>query len=216
MQANASLTRPATVVTPLVSGLVLFAGFFWLGSYVSAHPEPPALWAFAQSIRGHAIGLAWFLTNLGFAKVLAPLYVLCLFFAVFNRAWRLPAVFTVGVALIPWIAGDRFQHLFHRPRRDDWLIQHVHAFSYPSTHASISVSFYFLWGVLLFQSHLSNVVRYGALILLTALTLGIMWSRLALGAHYPTDVIGGACLGLSFNLLGTAVVRFAGGRLADR
>ena len=183
---------------------------------MSRHPEPPALWAFAQAVRGQAIGLAWALTYCGFGIVLAPLYALCIVFGVLRRDWRLRSFFTVVCALISWIVGDRAQHFFHRPRREDWIVQHVHAFSYPSTHASISVAFYFLWGILLLRSRLPDGIRYGGFGALTAFTLAIVWSRLSLGAHYPTDVIGGACLGLAVILLSAQVVHAGGGRLSER
>lgn len=196
--------------------VVLFAGFMWLGFYVTAHGEPPAMWAFAQSVRGHAIGLAWVLTNIGFAQVLAPLYVLSLIVAAVSPRWRLPALVIVAVALAAWGAADGFQHYFARPRRDDWLIRHEHAFSYPSSHAAISTAFYFFWGLVFLRSGPATWLRIGAFVLLTALTLGIIWSRLALAAHYPTDVIGGTVLGGMLVLLAVALVRTAGGRLLER
>jgi undecaprenyl-diphosphatase len=196
--------------------IVLFAGFMWLGFYVTHHGEPPVLWAFAQAVRDHAIGLAWFLTNMGYAYVLAPLYAICIVVAIVSPRWRLPALGIVVVALIAWGAADGFQHYFARPRRADWLIRHEHAFSYPSSHATISTGFYFLWGLVLLRSRLAVWVRMVAFVTLTALTLGIMWSRLALGAHYPTDVLGGAALGTIIILLALALVRTTGGRLFER
>ena len=209
------MTRARLFTPGTIAGFVLFAAFWWLGTYVAAHPEPPALWSFAQAVRGHAIGLAWILTCAGFGFVLAPLYVACMIFGMVNRAWRARAFFTVAAALVSWIAGDRLQHFFARPRRGDWLIQHVHAFSYPSTHASISTDFYFLWGLLLLWSDLPRGVRYGGFAVLTAFTLGIMWSRLALAAHYPTDVIGGACFGVAIILLGGRILAAGGGSLSS-
>lgn len=206
-------TRVFTLET--VAAFILFAAFWWLGMYASAHPEPPPLWAFAQAVRGQAIGLAWILTNCGFAIVLAPLYALCIAFACFNRAWRTRSLFTVVAALVSWLGADRLQHVFHRPRRGDWLIQHVHAFSYPSSHASISTDFYFLWGLLLLRSGLPARFRYAGFAVLTVFTLAIMWSRLSLAAHYPTDIIGGALLGAVVILLGERIVAAAGGRLSD-
>ena len=197
-RSPASASRIAVAA---VGAITLIVGSFWLGSYVGAHGEPPVLWAFAQSVRGHALGLAWALTSAVFPFVLAPLFLLCIAFGVANRAWRWRAIGSVVAALLAWRIGDAMQHLFHRPRRGDWLIQHVHAFSYPSTHASISASFYFLWGVLLLRSALPAPFRYAACAALTALTVGILWSRLALAAHYPTDLIGGLALGLGIDLL---------------
>ncbi len=188
----------------------------WLGYHVVLHGEPRALWAFAQAVRGRGIGAAWVLTNIGYAQVLAPLYGACLVLAAVSPRWRLPALFAVAVGLICWGAADGFQHAFARPRRDDWLIRHEHAFSYPSSHAAICTGFYFLWGVMLLRSRLSAWLRRSAFLLLAALTLAIIWSRLALGAHYPTDVIGGAALGAVVILLASALVRTAGARLFER
>lgn len=190
-----------------IAAIVLFAIFFALGGYVTRHGEPAFLWSFAQLVRGHALGLAWALTNAGWAQVLAPLYAICLIIAVVNKRWRVRALYVVIVALISWGLADGFQHLFARPRRGDWLIRHEHAFSYPSSHAAIATGFYFLWGVVLLRSELPRWVRYFSFVVLTAFTIGIVWSRLALAAHYPTDVLGGILLGLVVSLLAAAAVK---------
>lgn len=190
------------------AAIVLFALFFLLGGYVTRHGEPAVLWAFAQAVRGHALGLAWAFTNAGWAKVLAPLYFVCLVLAAVNPRWRVRALYVVSVALVSWGAADGFQRFFARPRRGDWLIRHEHAFSYPSSHAAIATGFYFLWAVvLLLSAELAAPVRYGCFVVLAAFTLGIVWSRLALAAHYPTDVIGGIMLGLVVSLLGAVAVK---------
>lgn len=206
----------AGVLALAIPAIVLFAGFMWLGFYVAKHGEPAALWTFAQAIRGRAEGAAWALTNAGFAYVFAPLGALCVVIAIVSPRWRLPALFVVAVALACWGVTDALQHYFARPRRIDWLIRHEHAYSYPSSHASISTCFYFLWGLVLLRSRLAAWLRVTAFVLLTALTLGIMWSRVALGAHYPTDVVGGAALGAVIILLGQALLKTSGRQLFGR
>lgn len=188
----------------------------WLGFYVTQHGEPPALFAFAQAVHGRAAGLAWAFTNAGFAYVLAPLFVLCIAVAIFSPRWRLPALFVLAVALTCWGADDTLQRYFARPRPLDWIFRREHAFSYPSSHAAMSTGFYFLWGLVLLRSRLAAWLRLTAFVLLTALTLGIMWSRVALGAHYPTDVIGGAALGTAVILLGQALVKTSGRHVFGR
>jgi undecaprenyl-diphosphatase len=210
------LTKQQRILEYVIAVIVLFAAFWSLGWYVARHNEPPALWAFAQSVRGHDVGPAWFFTNLGFATVLVPLFAACIAVAIFVRQWRLRALYVVIVALVAWGSTDGFQRLFARPRRADWLIRHEHAFSYPSSHASISTAFYLLAAVLLLRSELGSWVRYLSFAILTATWIGILWSRIALAAHYPTDVIGGVLLGLLLALFGAAMVRLAGGRLVER
>ncbi len=125
-------------------------------------------------------------------------------------------LYLVAVALAAWGCADGFQRLFARPRRLDWLIRHEHAFSYPSSHAAICTGFYLLAAILLVRSELQAWIRWSCFILLTALWFAILWSRLSLAAHYPTDIIGGVCLGLVLALFGAVLIRLAGGRLVER
>lgn len=116
----------------LACGLILFAAFYWFGTYVTAHGEPPALLSIAHQMRGQAIGLAWAFTNCGWIQVLGPLYLICIYVAVRFAQWRSRMIFLIACGLLSWIAASGFQVFFGRPRRPDWLLRHEHAFSYPT------------------------------------------------------------------------------------
>ena len=194
----------------MIAAFILLAAFFWLGHYVSTHPEPGALARMALAIRGHGNAIAWKFTQMGLAYVLAPLYLGLIVLAIFRPEWRVPALFAVSIALICWGTESAFQFFFARPRRLDWLIRHETAYSYPSGHATISTGFYFLCGLLALRSRLAPWLRYTIFIVLTCLTLGIMWSRVELAAHNITDIIGGVMLALAIILLGSAALEFMG------
>lgn len=206
------MTIRRSVLLQLSIAILLFTAFWWLGLYVSGHPEPPALWAFAKAVRGHAIPLAWAFTNAGWPQVLGPLFACCLAIAVFVRNWRLRASYLLVCGVLSWRAADGLQKFFGRPRRLDWLVKHELASSYPSSHATMSTAFYLLAAVLIARSELPAAVRYPLAAFFAILWLGILWSRLALAAHYPTDVIGGVCLGAVIVLLASAVLRLTGAR----
>lgn len=202
--------RPRAALAALAPGLALLAACWWLGAYVTAHGEPPLLWHFARQVRGHALAAAWAFTTTGWPQVLGPLYALCLILAIAVRRWRLRAGFLLFCGLAAWRAADALQRYFARPRRSDWLLKHELSFSYPSSHASISTAFYLLAALTVMRSDLPSAVRYPLAAVSAILWAGILWSRLALAAHYPTDVIGGVCLGGAVVLLSYAVVRLAG------
>ena len=206
------MTIRRQILLQLAVAVLLFTAFWWLGLYVSAHQEPPALWAFAKAVRGHAIPLAWAFTNAGWPRVLGPLFAGTLAIAIFIRRWRVRAVYLLLCGLLAWRAADGLQKFFARPRRLDWLMKHELASSYPSSHATISTAFYLLAAVLIARSELPASLRYPLSAALAVMWLGILWSRLALAAHYPTDVIGGVCLGGVIVLLASAVLRLAGAR----
>jgi len=210
--------RPAAdrPLAGFAAALLLFAVFLWLGAYVTVHHEPPLLLQFDRAARGHAIGLAWIFTEAGRAYVLAPLYCLLILVAIVNRRWRVPAIFAVCIGLAGWGAADFFQHVFARPRRADWILRHETAFSYPSSHAAIATGFYFLSGVLVLKSNVASWFRYSAFCVLTLFAIGIAWSRLALAAHYVTDVIGGVLLALAVACTGAALLAGAGAPLGER
>jgi len=143
----------------------------------------------------HATFLALFFTWLGYLYVLAPICVALILVAILFPEWRWPVVASIVAVLLAWQGADYFQHAFARPRRLDWIVKHETAFSYPSSHAAIATAFYLFWSVLVARSALPGRAIVATIVAL--LGFGIMWSRLALGAHYLTDIVGGILWGLT-------------------
>jgi membrane-associated phospholipid phosphatase len=95
--------------------------------------------------------------------------------------------------LIAWRGTDAWQHFFARPRRPDWVIKHELSFSYPSSHTAIATAFYLVLAIFIARSTLPGRAWIASAIVVLA--VAIMWSRLALGAHYLTDILGGILWG---------------------
>lgn len=138
--------------------------------------------------------------------VLAPIAVALVILAWRFPAWRGRILFSIAMLLLCWRGADFLQHTFGRPRPSDWIVKHEQAFSYPSSHATIATGFYALWGVMLLLSDLPARTRNAAGLLLIAFAVAICWARLALGAHYVTDLIGGALLAVALVAAGLALV----------
>jgi membrane-associated phospholipid phosphatase len=192
-------------LTAIACALIASGFFLQLGQYVVANGEPGALIPIESALLNHGSLVAWWLTWMGYAYVLGPLCVALIVVAWRFPQWRARVVFGIVVLLLCWIGADFFQHLFARPRRLDWVVKHETAFSYPSSHAAIAVGFYLFWAEVVRRSELPGRVRGPLAVVLAAVGVGILWARLALGAHYATDLLGGALWALAVIAAGVAV-----------
>ncbi len=80
------------------------------------------------------------------------------------------------------------------------LYVHTNA-SYPSGHSMRAVFLALLFASAIHNSKLPQPIKICAYMLLAGIVATILISRVSLGEHWTTDVIGGAILGLSFGLL---------------
>ncbi len=173
----------------LAIALGAFSLFLGLGYAVDHAPDPG--WLMQAEIQwvNHATLFAWWITWFAFFAVLLPIGVVLAIVAVAVPAWRSRLLLAILSLLIAWRGTDAWQHFFARPRRPDWVIKHELSFSYPSSHATIAIAFYVVLAIFVARSTLPGRAWIAALLALLA--VAIMWSRLALGAHYLSDVVGG-------------------------
>jgi len=183
-----------------------FALFAVLGFALRSAPDPGWLLTWEVTLQNHSTLIAWWLTWACYVQVLVPLALASLIVAWRVPAWRSRAIFAVVMLLLCWRGADLFQHVFMRPRRFDWVVRHETAFSYPSSHAAIATGFYLLWAAMLAASDLPQRVRASVPPLFVALAVAVLWSRLALGAHYLTDLAGGVLLALAIVAAAWAIV----------
>ena len=82
--------------------------------------------------------------------------------------------------------------LFNRPRPDLWQHRGQYAWaSYPSGHAIVCIAVFFTIALMLYRE---RHWRW-PFVVAAALMVVVLYSRLYLGVHWPTDVIGGLLLG---------------------
>ncbi len=206
-------------VTWAIAAVIAAALFAGLGIAVARYGEPAGLLTWEESLVNHATLVAWWLTRSCYPPALVPVAVGLLVVAWFAPAWRVRILFSIAILLLSWRGADLFQHFFARPRRLDWVVKHERSFSYPSSHAAIAVGFYALWGAMLYLSELPPIVRKVGAFCLVLLAVAICWSRLALGAHYLTDLAGSALLAVALVSAGLALLPRAilpGGVVAGR
>lgn len=119
----------------------------------------------------------------------------------FNRQKVTALWFGINIIGICGILNPVIKQFFKRPRPT--ILTHLveeHSYSFPSGHAVTSM---ILFGTLIFVMPLffkNTSLRLAAQIILGLLILGIGVSRIYVGVHYPSDVLGGFLLGISWLL----------------
>ena len=118
--------------------------------------------------------------------------------------WKLACASALFGAAVAMLANQVITRIWDRPRpyvthpaSDHLLAAPSPDPSFPSDHAA--AAFAIAFGVLAFS-------RRGGLVFLPAATL-IGLSRIALGMHYPSDVVAGACVGWAAAMLVTGLGR---------
>lgn len=181
-----------------VAALVIFG---LLGGLTANAPPAPVDTALSQAAFGHATALALLLTKTGLLAFLLTAGVVAITVAVAVAPWRARLIFAVVALALTHVASDVTKDIFKRPRPVHWIGMHETSFSFPSGHAATATAFFALLGYFVWRSNMPATPRAVLACGFVLWALGICWSRLALGAHYPTDIAGGI-------LLGAAVVAF--------
>lgn len=141
------------------------------------------------------------ITALGGTGILVffSLMVTCFLVLVKHKRMAITFALTVitGITL-----SSLLKYGFTRPRPD--IVPHasyVYTSSFPSGHAFMSSLIYLSIANILGQFTVKRTLKYFFLIIAIILSLAIGISRIYLGVHYVTDVIGGWILGISWTLL---------------
>lgn len=175
---------------------LLGAALFWALSWAVMHGETNKFdWAVRNAIHSAANPM---LTRAmrGITELGAPTFLLLLgailvwrFYAVRRpRAAVLFALATVGAEVIDQL----LKYSFRRPRPEVFFgLRQPSSYSFPSGHSLESCCFYGALAAILSVGVQSLARRAGIWMAAGVITLGIGISRVYLGVHYPTDVLGG-------------------------
>ena len=129
-------------------------------------------------------------THLGGVAFIVLLGVLCFMFCKKNR-WFI-TFDLVGCTVI----NQTIKHIVRRPRPNVLRLVEESGYSFPSGHSMISVAFYVIY--LVYKNVNNKYLKWTLITLLSLLILTIGFSRIYVGVHYFTDVVGGFFLALAY------------------
>lgn len=205
------MTRPPLdrSVLAFVAALLLSGGFLLLGWRVEHGPPPAVDLAILHAMRGpegQPAGPAWVqdaardFTSLGSISILGTVVVIFTGYLVLARRGR-TALALVGATVGGTIVATALKSIVGRQRPT--VVSHLaHTFteSFPSGHAFGSAVVYLTVGVLLYRTTTDRALRAWFLAVAFGLTLIVGVTRIYLGVHYPSDVLGGWMGGVAWAL----------------
>lgn len=137
-----------------------------------------------------------FMTDVGdFYGYLTVLILSLIVSLVFFKNWRYIAQ-TVLVLLLASISNTMLKRFIDRARPGIEHLVSVETLSYPSGHAMSAMAFYGFLIYIFYTFKMNRWLKYSIIILLLLIILSIGISRIYLGVHYPSDILGGYIAGL--------------------
>lgn len=110
---------------------------------------------------------------------------------------KYPILISINLASV-FIINRILKIIFRRDRPNIISPTSEKGFSFPSGHAMIATGFYGLLIYFTYKNVKNKIKRNIIITILTILILSIGISRVYLGVHYATDVIGGYILGIIY------------------
>ena len=108
---------------------------------------------------------------------------------------------------IATILNQLLKYIIQRPRPDGYRLITESGYSFPSGHSMVSMAFYGLIIYLIWKMVKNKKIKYISCGILGILIPLIGFSRIYLGVHYASDVIGGFAISIVYLLLFTNVTK---------
>ena len=148
-------------------------------------------------ISDFATPIAKFITNFGGAIFLITLTVI-LVILIKNKKIGL-SIFSNLIIIT--ILNQLLKRILQRPRPTEFRIIEETGYSFPSGHSMVSMAFYGYLIYLIYKYVENKHVKWISIVLLSILICSIGVSRIYLGVHYTSDVLGGFLVSISYLIL---------------
>ena len=143
------------------------------------------------------------ITNLSSAYVLIAITIGILLFVKNKKV----GLCVASNLVITTLLNQLLKYIIQRPRPDGYRLIAESGYSFPSGHSMVSMAFYGLIIYLIWKMVKNKKIKYISCGILGLLIPMIGFSRIYLGVHYASDVIGGFAISIVYLLLFTNIAR---------
>lgn len=147
--------------------------------------------------------IAKFITNFGGAIFLS-IVTIALLLLIKNKKIGL-SIFS-NIVIIT-ILNQLLKRILRRPRPTEFRIVEETGYSFPSGHSMVSMAFYGYLIYLIYRYIKNKYIKWSLIVLLSILICLIGISRIYLGVHYTSDVLGGFLLSISYLVVYISLIK---------
>ena len=145
-------------------------------------------------ISDFATPIAKFITNFGGAIFIA---VVAIFLAIIIKNKKIAISILANLVIITGL-NQLLKRILQRARPTEYRIIQETGYSFPSGHSMISMAFYGYLIYLIYKHVKNKYIKWISISLLSILICLIGISRIYLGVHYTSDVLGGFLISISY------------------
>ena len=141
--------------------------------------------------------IAKFITNFGGAIFVISLTTI-LFFVIKDKKIGISIITNLGIVTI---LNQIIKFIMQRPRPTEFRIIEETGYSFPSGHSMVSLAFYGYLVYLIYKYINNKHLKRTLIIILSILICVIGVSRIYLGVHYTSDVLGGFLISFAYLII---------------
>lgn len=141
--------------------------------------------------------IAKFITNFGGAIFVISLTTI-LFFVIKDKKIGISIITNLGIVTI---LNQIIKFIMQRPRPTEFRIIEETGYSFPSGHSMVSLAFYGYLIFLIYKYINNKHLKRTLIIILSVLICIIGVSRIYLGVHYTSDVLGGFLISFAYLII---------------
>ncbi len=99
------------------------------------------------------------------------------------------------------------KNILQRPRPTEFRLIDESGYSFPSGHSMVSMAFYGFLIYLIYKNVKNKKIKWALIIILSILICFIGISRIYLGVHYTSDVLGGFLISISYLVIYASIIK---------